>query len=539
MTAALLPATSRECALVLPRESSSHPTTVRAAFTLVEVLVATAITLMLMAILVTMFANIGQTVSGSRATLEMTDRQRACQHRLQADLNGITAQTLPPLRPEKGPGYTEIVEGPVGPVTLPQSVSSLDENEAFVAFDTTLGDNDDCIMFTTRSQGETFVGRFSFLPFVNGHPQVEGLESPLAEVAWFLRGTTLYRRVLLIRTNRLPDYDRTTAAFDDIPPTTGLYAGYDLSMRQEGGGYDRSPAPGPVRVSLNSLGDLTRRECRYGHQPLTWPHQSAVFWDRLGLPTLRECSDGGWPFPIFDPTPGGSTITAANLVVPNINLPVTTVTGVEEFSPWGNPFPFAEVDPATGTALNYLNGPRIADDVILTNVLSFDIKVWDPLAPIVADSVTGTVWQPEDPGYVVALGLVGTNPTYTVLTAGAFVDLGYYPGAAGSPPISPFAQQGNIASGLATAAGTAARTYDTWSFHYEQDGLNQDGDAFIDEGTDGLDNDGVNGVDDSGELECPPPYAVALRGIQIRIRCFEPDSRTVRELVVVKEFLPE
>ena len=79
--------------------------------------------------------------------------------------------------------------------------------------------------------------------------------------------------------------------------------------------------------------------------------------------------------------------------------------------------------------------------------------------------------------------------------------------------------------------------YDTWSFHYEHDGQSQRGGGSGDGGTDGLDSGG-SGVDDAGERETAPPYPIPLRGLQIKVRCYEPNSRQVREVTVVKEFSP-
>ena len=36
-----------------------------------------------------------------------------------------------------------------------------------------------------------------------------------------------------------------------------------------------------------------------------------------------------------------------------------------------------------------------------------------------------------------------------------------------------------------------------------------------------------------------PPYPAPLRGIQVKIRVFEPDSRQIREVTVVQDFLPQ
>jgi hypothetical protein len=82
-------------------------------------------------------------------------------------------------------------------------------------------------------------------------------------------------------------------------------------------------------------------------------------------------------------------------------------------------------------------------------------------------------------------------------------------------------------------------TYDTWSLHYENDGIDQDGDTVADLGTNGLDDDGINGVDDIGEYETLPPYSAPLRALRVTIRVYEPSSQQVRQVTVVQDFLPE
>ena len=46
-------------------------------------------------------------------------------------------------------------------------------------------------------------------------------------------------------------------------------------------------------------------------------------------------------------------------------------------------------------------------------------------------------------------------------------------------------------------------------------------------------------VNDLSERITSLPYPVPLRGIQIKIRCFEPDSRQVREITIEHDFLPK
>ena len=84
----------------------------RGGYTLVEILVATTLTLILMFAVVQIFAMISGSVSDSRALLEMNDRLRSAKTRLQMDLEGLTVVPLPP-RGEEDDGYLEIIEGAV------------------------------------------------------------------------------------------------------------------------------------------------------------------------------------------------------------------------------------------------------------------------------------------------------------------------------------------------------------------------------------------------------------------------------------------
>jgi hypothetical protein len=119
-------------------------------------------------------------------------------------------------------------------------------------------------------------------------------------------------------------------------------------------------------------------------------------------------------------------------------------------------------------------------------------------------------------------------------------------------------------------SNTPIYDYCTWSNHYERNGVDEDGDNETDEGTNGFDDplvddsgqlvldtnnnpqylDGVDDVGDGyypapnnnavrGENETLAPYPVPLRGIQIRIRTWDPDSRQIRQVTVISDFVPE
>jgi hypothetical protein len=91
---------------------------------------------------------------------------------------------------------------------------------------------------------------------------------------------------------------------------------------------------------------------------------------------------------------------------------------------------------------------------------------------------------------------------------------------------------------VVTSGTLPGATYDTWSLHYEFNGVDDDGDGVIDEGTDGVDNDSPPNVpDDPAEYETSPPYPVPLRGIEVRIRCYEPTSKQIRQITVRHTFV--
>jgi hypothetical protein len=394
---------------------------------------------MMMFAVVSIFADIGEGVNDSRAVLEMTERLRATTTRLQLDLAGITAVPRPPRRVEFDEGYLEIKEGPNTEFSYAPVVPVNDTGTT----DTTVGDFDDVLMFTTRSTGRPFHGRCAGTV----------IESDVAEVCWFVRGRTLYRRVMLVA---------PAAPIADYTPA-GFYANNDISVR-----YNAGPPPSVVP---NTLADLTKREARFAHNPAVFPYDVRG-WGLLGLPTLGECSDPTWQ--------AGAT------------APMTATANQMDF--WGQD-PFASwslsVDRETGTWTQYPNGTRASEDVILTNVIGFDVKVYDP-------------------------------------DVGDYVDLGTGSGRFGQAP--------EARSGLTASAN--GLVYCTWSDHYERDGNPQLG-IGIDAGTNGFDDNGTGGVDDLTERDTMPPYPYPLRGIQVKIRVFEPDSQQVREMTVVQEFLPK
>ncbi len=150
------------------------------------------------------------------------------------------------------------------------------------------------------------------------------------------------------------------------------------------------------------------------------------------------------------------------------------------------------------------SGSRSGEDVILTNCIGFDVRKLNPAASV--EIVGDLAITSGDPGFGRGLATSGTIRSF------AYEDL----------------------------SGTTGRlswpTYDTWSTHYERNGVDDDGDSLIDEGTDGQDNNANNAVDEPAEAEAPPPSREAIPGIEVRIRCIEPLTRRVLQITVRQSF---
>ena len=420
--------------LTLPPATVGGAAAVPRGFSLIELLIAATIGLVVMGAVASLFGIFGRSASETQSIVDMTNRLRGTALTLRQDLRGITCSVTPSLSPESDAGYFELIEGPAS-----DSVDAA--GNPITAATPILGDTDDVLLFTTRTAGEPFEGKFD----------TNLILSPVAEVAWFCRPSppvaqvvagvslqTLYRRQLLVvgYVGAAP-FSPTNSLVSALP---AAYNRYDLSLRLEP----------PNMLVPNTLSDLTQRENRFLHG------------------------------------------TQWHVTFPNASAPAT-------------------FDAASG---------REGEDAILTNVIGFDVRVYDPNAvPHLSGSTTV---YPNEQSY-------GSAPSAGF--KGCFLDLGCAASAA-----TILSGTGNPRSRLnkITTIGTA--TYDTWSTHYESNGVDDDGDGIVDEATNGLDDNANGLVDDPPENEVPSPYAVPLRAIEIRLRCYDPASRQVRQTTIRQAF---
>ncbi len=440
-----LPASPVRVFSIASMRAPRHTNSRRCGFSLVEIMVATLISLMVIGAAVTLFGVIGEKVTAGRAGIETSDHVRAAQDALRRDLQSVTATMLPWESPAAANGYFEIIKGngPKNRDSVPQSVN-----------DSPLqGYTNDFLLFTIRSKDRPFVGRY-------GNATIQ---SQVAEVAWFMAPTvnsagqqttpmtyTLYRRMFLV----LPGLAPQGAA--------NFYASYDISAHVGGNG----------QMIPNSLADLTYRENRFAHNANSYPF----------------------------------------LVNSVANDPST-------LAPFSN------------------SSQRYGEDAVLTNVLGFDVKVWDPNAIVMQDVTNpNTPLVPSDPGY---------GSAKTALAPGAYVDLNYANGASltGSYFSSTFVGAGAKASSLAPTPSnqTFPLTWDSWSSGYEYYASGNGFAAYGQNGNvgSGFDDSSQRGVSNAGQRQTSPPYPVPLRGVRVKIRVYEPVARQVREVTVDETFTPD
>ena len=249
-------------------------------YTLVEVLIATTLALMLMAAVARMFGQLGASVNNSRATLETADRLRAAALR---HANGPRRPdrhhaSAPPRRERRG--LLRVCRRQLRGRDADQPVN--DHLRAYQARTTaasavsgaavagTVGEQGDILMFTTRNSNRPFNG------LLNGNT----IQSETAEVAWFLRGHNLHRRVLLVAPG---------VTLSGADPGSTFFSNNDISVHLDTQSGQLVP---------NTLADLTRRECRFAHAVYgadagTYPYDVRG-WGQLGLPTSCECAAMSW-----------------------------------------------------------------------------------------------------------------------------------------------------------------------------------------------------------------------------------------------------
>lgn len=362
----------------------------RRGFTLVEMLVATALVMLIMLLFAEIFDEAITTMRAQRGIIANDEKARAITQTLRTDLNRAT------YRASVARGATlvntqGIQESPRGLVPLGPGDRPDPRQRGFFYFSENdpLDDGDD-VLHLTVSVGETLrdplVSDPTLAPYQGravsatvlgagnlNQPDIDDGQingagaSRAAEVAYFLRGTTLYRRVQLIR-DPLPS---PSPPFPTQPTAGATGTGAPLLPNWPTFYHDFDYAATNINTQLhfhglesldNSLGltnsPLAAPGFRFGHRTNGQPREfddsaPPQFFGRF---THQETADPDFTWPGLPANPADSATLSYD-------------TAQQFLSDTGAGIAF---DSATN------NHDRDGEDILLTGVEAFNIEVWDP-----------------------------------------------------------------------------------------------------------------------------------------------------------------
>lgn len=470
----------------------------RHAFTLIEMMIAMAVTLLLMAALGRGFAFIGETVRDSRAQVELTNELRDITNRLQTDLGSCTVPLEPCVSTNDPSGYFMYYEGPVTDATSSLFLSGVVDGSTQTAH-SRYGDFDDYIAFTAVATGDNwFTGKVPRFVLDQKTAQFNGvayvptdftgnpwdpivIQSKYAEIIYFASpdyvrsalptaitpidfdantlpdNIRLHRRVLLIRPDlnvngvitdrdftvngnsypfmRADQWPAITTGTNDtvtaaatpiwgdawIYGMAGVHQQCDLSLRRV---LDANGLPTRA-VAANSLNDLALPHNRFGHVRVP----STV----AGLPTGETTMPVlalGPPAPILNSI---SAVDGARLAPPVSGASTEQVVTPNLMSGFIRPEFVLGTDFTHRFSSDDAWGlERLGEDVIATNALALDVKIFDREAAILSTTLGQSV-RASDPGYREALrDFINRGAPRPAQIRGDFVDL-MFPVLAGGP----------------------------------------------------------------------------------------------------------
>lgn len=509
----------------------------RRALTLVEVLIALAITLLILLSMTQAFTVASREIGIGRNRLLVAERVRDAADLVRLDLERLSLNVRPTYSSAEGQGYLEIVDRPFRDMTFLDSPSNL------------LGDIDDILMFTAVSPDRPFKGRF------DGRI----IESTEAEIIYFTRHVDsngngvidygdqirLYRRVLLIRP------DLTSMVSGSLASNNVVYRSvFRFNEFVNTNGLDPAWLTHTPYAKFLQFNDVSL--CRDFDNPVIafTPEPPAA----LPPPMPRyRCNSLGT---LSHPKNRTAHLNTSGVVMGNGRLEVA-----------GFPHPvLAYYTPAQRTVNTVLDdlimfGTMAGSDVVLENVVGFDLKVFDPTVPIYR--YAGLPMMPHDNGYA-AMVASGSVPD----GFGCYVDLGgmEYRAVTGVPAghglgpvvvvpglshhfahwrsrlLAPQYQAFRNEEPTAPNAGywltimssyegvAGGPTYTTWTRDFERDGIDNDGDGLIDEGSDGVPIAGnaLSGL--RNDRDSAPPYLQPITSVQVTLRAasFNADRQQIR-----------
>lgn len=474
---------SRNAAAGSPAKLSMRsPRNRRSGFTLLEVMIATAVTLLMMVSLAQIFKVIGDSMKQGRAVLELNNQLRSVVYRVQTDLKNLTAFPDPPTDPSAATGYLKVYDG-----SLTDYSAAIYSSAAGVSVNLSrFGDVDDILMGTIRAGDVWFTGKVPLFVLRkdpptaadldgNGFPddiELVSIASQYAEVVMFVEpevtnvGNVSQDPAFYLTNGPLSFRDADNAdgsanGFPDafrihyrtllIRPDLNLPAGVLPAGTVVGEDWlyaqPQSGLPSPLcDMSPN------HNQCDLSIRRVFNPSDGlAPTVDFVAANSLEDLMDPANRFAhVQVPIAGTSSTTMPLLALgPKLPLPASTITAGDPNGQLGT----GSFQVGTGFLhpAYILRGIRAGEDVLASNVLAFDIKCFDPGVPLLgdpgpdggvgiansdddgdgnADNPAELGWagsddlvlSPNDPGYAAAL--VAVPPASSVGT-GEYVDVAW------------------------------------------------------------------------------------------------------------------
>jgi len=502
-------------------------------FTLVEMLVSAALVVLIMLMFAEVYQVAADSVGRQKGIAENDQRSRTLTTIINNDIESRTFRRVLPIHPT-------LETNPIDDAALRVGYFYISENDP-------QNDTDDVLQLTVNvlrpsaapatpddplltgratlldpnepNQPEADDGQLDFTAApINVTPNQTGA-SPVAEVSYFVRNGNLIRRVMLVR-RPYPDSapaQPPVAIFPaaDYPAAASFWNDFDYSAYYPTPGgtgpqFHNAIDVGPGDLNnddSSALPSFGRPHFRFGHDHVTgnpreYVNQPALAF--MGRFTQEETSDVDFGYPGRIPDLDGAGAPFESPFDPATDL--SMVNGVVTFQNGG--------DGTWGTNDDVpFDGLRRGEDILMTHVHAFDVKVFDQAydeTAVAADlNHNGRI---DDPA----------------IDGGSFADVGH--GAVGD-----YAQTNNLHDTAAPQIIYGPRTtsadnriFDTW--HHQVD----------------INDDNMDSNPSIGTFDPPPfwpndggvpPVGRPLRAIQITIRFFDVASGQMRQLTLVESLV--
>ncbi|MCA9193793.1 MAG: hypothetical protein KDB03_18600 [Planctomycetales bacterium] len=431
----------------------------RGAFTLLEVLIATGVTLLMMVSLTQIFRVIGESMKQGRAAVELNNRLRNVTYRLRTDLDNCTVTPNPPSNHQQSVGYMQVYDGMMTDFSYAQAgiANSIGDLSRF-------GDLDDVLMFTARAGDVWFTGKVPLFVLLKTTPvdggvldntQMVTIAAQHAEIAVFAEpvvsadagNETLNTTPLITSpgTNYRP-LDETLTLTNKLPAQYRLYYRTLLirpDLNLPSGILPNSLPGAPKAWFLAQPTTLVSTLLPSPACDMMLPYQQCDLSIRrttlssAGSPTSFVTANS-----LADLANPAARFAHYQFVVPGTastySMPLLALTPYVAGLPRLNTSDTLSYESRFLHPAYTLIGERTGEDVIADNVLAFDVKVFDPAVSLLGligkDGVEGVpgsdislgaagsddlVLSPNDPGYGTAMMNPGAKPIGT----GEYVDL--------------------------------------------------------------------------------------------------------------------